>query len=221
MDDSRSRRDNFEVVESGLSPAQELVSFTVALVFDLDVALECVFAAKQVRNDRVVDNEFSRSERVDLFGVSAQIGDRFSHGGEVDDARDSGEVLHHDTGRCELNFGVGFGVCIPAPECTNLCRGDVRAVLGAKEVLQKDLQAIRETGVSLDRVESKNRVITTLDGQGGLGTERINAHSKTLLTRDNSPILIQSAVPSGQLRRARNASSTTSPTTALHTSADP
>jgi hypothetical protein len=42
VDDSGTRRDDLEVVERGLAPAQELVTLAVALVLDLDVALEGV-----------------------------------------------------------------------------------------------------------------------------------------------------------------------------------
>ncbi len=40
VDDAGSGRHDLEIVEGGLSPAQELVALTVALVLDLDVALE-------------------------------------------------------------------------------------------------------------------------------------------------------------------------------------
>ncbi len=40
--DAGAWRNDFEVVERGLAPTQELVTLTVALVLDLDVALESV-----------------------------------------------------------------------------------------------------------------------------------------------------------------------------------
>ena len=47
--DAGARRDDLELVEGGLAPAQELVALAVALVLDLDVALEGVRACRTRR----------------------------------------------------------------------------------------------------------------------------------------------------------------------------
>ena len=47
--DAGARRDDLEVVERGLAPAQELVALAVALVLDLDVALERVLRCRTGR----------------------------------------------------------------------------------------------------------------------------------------------------------------------------
>ena len=49
-----------------LAPAQELVALVVALVLELDVALERVRRAEQVGDHRVVDDQLGRRQRVDL-----------------------------------------------------------------------------------------------------------------------------------------------------------
>ena len=135
MHDSGSRRNDLEVVERGLSPAQELVALAVALVFELDVALEGVLCAEQVGDDGVVDDQLRRGERVDLRRIAAERGDRLAHCREVDDARDAGEVLHDHAGGGELDLGVGLGGRDPCAERLDLRLGDVRAVLGAQQVL--------------------------------------------------------------------------------------
>ncbi len=110
------RRDDLEVVERSLTPAQELVALAVALVLDLDVALDRVRAAEQVGDDRVVDDHLGRRERVDLVRVAAEGRDGLAHGSEVDDAGNAGEVLHdHARGR-ELDLGVGLGRRVPRAE---------------------------------------------------------------------------------------------------------
>ena len=58
--DSRSGRDDLEVVESGLSPAQELVALSVALILVLNVSLGRICAAGHINHYRVVNNHFSR-----------------------------------------------------------------------------------------------------------------------------------------------------------------
>ena len=55
-----------------------------------------------------------------LRRVAAEGGDRLAHRGEVDDAGNAGEVLHHDAGRRELDLGVGLGRGIPRSERLDL-----------------------------------------------------------------------------------------------------
>ena len=97
-------RDDLEVVEGALAPAQELVALAVALVLDLDVALEGLGRAEDVGDDGVVDDHLGGRERVDLGRVAAEVGHRLAHGGEVDDAGHAGEVLHDHAGRRELDL---------------------------------------------------------------------------------------------------------------------
>ena len=123
--DAGARRHHLEVVEGGLAPAQELVALAVALVLDLDVALEGVGGAEQVGDHRVVDDQLGRGQRVDLLGVAAEVGDGLAHGGQVDDARHAGEVLHDHAGRGELDLDAGLGVRIPVREGLDVVGGDV------------------------------------------------------------------------------------------------
>ena len=105
--DAGAGRDHLEVVEGSLAPPQELVALTVALVLDLDVALERLGRAEDVGDDRVVDDHLGRGERVDLRRVAAEVLHRLAHGGEVDDAGHAGEVLHDHARRRELDLLLG------------------------------------------------------------------------------------------------------------------
>jgi hypothetical protein len=71
--DAGAGRDDLEVVERGLAPAQELVALAVALVLELDVALEGVRRAEDVGDHRVVDDQLGRGQRVDLGRVAAEL----------------------------------------------------------------------------------------------------------------------------------------------------
>ena len=175
--DAGAGRDDLEVLEGLLAPAQELVALAVALVLDLDVALEGLGGAEDVGDDRVVDDHLGRGERVDLGGVAAEVGHRLAHGGQVDDAGHAGEVLHEHARRRELDLLVGLRVRVPAREGPDVVGGDVGAVLGAEEVLQQDLQAEGQArdvqAVAGDGVEPVDLVGLAVHVERALGAEAV------------------------------------------------
>src|SRR5690606_9162461 len=107
---------------------------------------------------------------------TAEIGHRLPHGGQVDDRRDTGEVLHHHPGRGELDLLARLGVRVPAGQCPDVVGGDVRAVLGAQQVLQQDLQAVRQLLRAVHGGELEDLVRAVADIEGGLGVEAVDAH---------------------------------------------
>ena len=145
MADAGARRHHPEVVEGALPPLQELVALDVALVLAVDVELEGARGAELVDHHRVVDDEVDRVQRVDLLRVAAERLDPVAHGGEVDDRRHAGEVLHQhprrpvgDLARVPAALGRPFG------EGADVVDGDGLAVLEAQHVLQNDLKRCRQ-----------------------------------------------------------------------------
>ena len=65
VDDSGVGGDYGQVVEAGLSPAEEGVTLFVALEFEQGVYVEGVGGAEFVDLDGVVDYQFYRLERID------------------------------------------------------------------------------------------------------------------------------------------------------------
>ena len=182
--DAGAGRNDLEVVERGLAPAEELVALAVALVLDLDVALERVLGAEEVGDDGVVDDHLGRRERVDLVGVAAEGDDGLAHGGEVDDAGNAGEVLHDDARRRELDLGVGLGGGHPRAERLDLLLGDVRAVLGAEEVLEQHLEAERQLLVAGHGVEPEDLVGRVTDVERVLRPETVHCRHDVLSFAD-------------------------------------
>ena len=198
--DAGARRDDLELVERALAPAQELVALLVALVLEVDVALEGVGAAEHVDDHRVVDDQLGGRERVDLGRVAAELGDGLAHGGEVDDAGHAGEVLHDHAGRGELDLGVRLGRRVPAGERADVVGGDVGAVLGAQEVLQQHLQAEREALGALDRGEPEDLVLGSARLDRSLRSEAVGARHWTS-PRDGRRVVV-SGVSRTRSRRA-------------------
>ncbi len=171
--DAGARRHDLEVVERALTPAQELVALTVALVLDLDVALERVGGTEQVGDHRVVDHQVGGRQRVDLVRVAAELADGLTHGGEVDDARHAGEVLHDHPRRSELDLHAGIGRRVPVRDRLDVVLGDVGAVLGAQQILGEHLEAVGKFLGTGHRVEAVDLVALVPDLQRVAGIKRV------------------------------------------------
>ncbi|CAI8343792.1 MAG: Uncharacterised protein [Cellulomonadaceae bacterium TMED98] len=104
VDNAGARWDNFEVFKRGLTPAQELVTLSVSLILELHVSGEGVVLAEKVGNDRVVNDQFRRREGIDFLGIPSELNDGLPHGGQVDNAGHSSEVLENDACGGELDF---------------------------------------------------------------------------------------------------------------------
>jgi len=69
--DAGARRDDAEVAEGGLSPAQEHIALLVPLVLELRVEQQRRVSTVFVDLHRVVDHEVDRLQRVDARRLSA------------------------------------------------------------------------------------------------------------------------------------------------------
>src|SRR5258708_1727697 len=92
--DAGARRHDAKVVERFLRPFQEFVALPVLPVFLFDVPLDCVAGAEDHYRHRVIANKIDRNERIDFFRIAAEHLHGIAHGGEIDDRRNAGEVLH-------------------------------------------------------------------------------------------------------------------------------
>src|SRR5439155_18952373 len=104
--DAHAWRDQGEVVERLLGPAQEGIALVIALYFPLDVAGVSVAETESVDLDRVVDDEVDWDQWVDLARVIARALHRRPHRGKVHDSRHSCEVLHQHARGEEGQLGI-------------------------------------------------------------------------------------------------------------------
>ena len=94
--------------------------------------------------DRVVDDQLDGLERIDLSRVAAEPDDAVAHRGEVDDRRNAGEVLEQDPGRHERDLLRRLARDVPPGERLDVVGVDEPAVLPPEQVLQQDLQRVRQ-----------------------------------------------------------------------------
>ncbi len=147
MADAGARRHDREVGEGLLAPLQEAVTLLVLLVFARHVLRERPRGAEMVDDDRMVDDEVDRNERIDLVGVAPEGGHRVAHGGEIDDRRHAGEVLHEHARRAEGDLVlVSAAVLRPGRHRLDVFLLDAASILVAQEILEHDLQRERQLG---------------------------------------------------------------------------
>ena len=182
MDDAGVRRDDAEVVERLLAPAEEAVALLVAL--ELELARSCasaVLAAELVDLHRVIDDELDGLERVDLASGRrpAASSRRASRRGR---RRAGTPVKSWRSTRLGVNaiswLGSAFASHFATASMSSAVDGD--AVLGAEEVLEEDLQRERELRrarvLLVDRVEAVDRVGVGADLQRRLAAEGVLGH---------------------------------------------
>jgi hypothetical protein len=144
MTDAGAGRNDAEIVERFLAPAQELVALAVALELDIDVLLQRVRARVHVHHHRVVDHEIDRHQRVHLLRVAAELGDAVAHRGEIDHGGNAREILHQDARGPERHFLAGAALLEPAGDRLCVLGRVARAILEAEHVLEQHLQAHRQ-----------------------------------------------------------------------------
>ena len=151
--DAGAGRHDAEVVEGRGAPAQEAVTLDVALILALDVLAEGLGGAEVVDHDRVVDDQVDGVQRVDLFRIGAEAGHGVAHGGQVDDGRNAGEVLHQHAGRTEADLVLDRALVVePGGQRLQIVGADGGAIFVTQQVLEKHLHRdgqtrhVRKTG---------------------------------------------------------------------------
>src|SRR5690625_4642302 len=89
---ARIGRYDHKIVEGLLGPAQKLVTLLISFELALGVEIKCGGGAKRVGDHRVVDDEFSRNQRVDRLGVSPESRHGGTHRDQDNDEWQSREV---------------------------------------------------------------------------------------------------------------------------------
>jgi len=110
-----------------------------------DVVFEGLRVAEVVDHHRVVDDQVDGVQRVDLGRVGAQRHHGVAHGGQVDDGRNAGEVLHQHAGRAEADFVFDAALVVePVGHGLQVGFVDGDAVFVAQQVLQQHLHRDRQ-----------------------------------------------------------------------------
>lgn len=134
---------DFEILESALTPAEKGIALHVALKFEFRVQSKRVHVSEIVHLHGMVDDQFCRKERIDALGVAAHFYERFAHGSQIHDGRYAGEILKQDTRGHERNL---FFRSARPPLCQGLnifCVHEA-PIFETKQVFEKNTQGERK-----------------------------------------------------------------------------
>ena len=118
--DPSARRHSREVLEALGAPFEEVIAFSIALIFELYVLLKCLWVTELVHHHRVVDDEVHWNLRVDLCCVTAQFADRIAHRCQVNHTGNAGKILQQNAGRAVLDLAAGYRVLLPVDYCLRI-----------------------------------------------------------------------------------------------------
>ena len=132
-------RNHPEIIEGVRSPAQEFVALSIALEFTLGVDQEGCQGSVFIYLHRVIDNQVDRNQRIDLLRITTEPGRGASQGGQVDDCRHSGEILHDDAGGLEGNLPAAGVAPAPGRQAQHILLAHLKAIALTQGGLQEDL----------------------------------------------------------------------------------
>ena len=131
-----------------------LVALGMTLVIatrGIDLSVGAVMAISGAVSLTIIDDSASPGSVSTVLvalavGIAAQLDDGVAHGGQIDDGRHSGEILHEDAGRHERDFLAGLGLGIPPGQGLNVVGLDALAVFVAEQVFEQNAERKRQLG---------------------------------------------------------------------------
>ena len=148
MNYARRGRHDPEVVKGFLAPLQELIALPVPCELALCVDSQRHTAVESVNLNRVIDDQVAGHLRVHLESrcrIARHPDDRRPHGGQVDEGRDTGEILQNDPARGERDLRFLGLRCVVLRQCLNVAVGHDPAVVAPQNRFEQNLDGIRKT----------------------------------------------------------------------------
>ena len=104
MNNAHVGRNNLEIAECGLSPAQKGIALLIALELKKCIGMKSVDAGEFIHLHGMVNHQFCGLQRIDQGRVAAHSGHGIAHGRQVNDRRHTCEILHEHARGSKRNF---------------------------------------------------------------------------------------------------------------------
>ena len=128
MHDAGGWWNDSKVVEGLRTPAEELITLLIALKFQIDVLLQRATRSERIDLHRVVDDQVTRDERIDLLGIATHANHRRSQCREIDNSRHASEVLQDDSTRHEGQLNLRRLRSVPICQCLHVIGGHHKVI---------------------------------------------------------------------------------------------
>ena len=142
MADAGAGRHRAEILQRAAAPAQELIAFQIAGIFQRHIVFKRLGVAEFIDHHAVIDDQIDRHQRVDLHRIAAELGDGIAHGGQIDNAGHAGEILHQHARRAIVDFVVRRAGGLPIDHGLHIGGGHGVAVFKAQQIFQQHLHRI-------------------------------------------------------------------------------
>ena len=146
MHDADAGRDYFESVEGLHAPFEELVTLAVALEFHVHVPRQRVARAGEIHLHGMVHHQVHRHQRLDDFGIPAQLDRRRAHGGQVHQQGNAREILQDNAGHDERDFLRARCVGLPLGQLAHAAFRDFFPVAIAQDRFQNQADGDGQLG---------------------------------------------------------------------------
>ena len=130
----------------------------------------------------MVNNEIDGNEWVDFLGIALEQLHAIAHGGQVNNGRNTGEVLHQYAGGAETHLRISFALVVePGDETQNVLLRHRASVFVAQQVFEQHLHGIGQRRYALEPVFLRLFQAVVGEGLGPnledfTGFEAVNRH---------------------------------------------
>src|SRR5438034_6405069 len=106
MYDADSRRNELESLKRLLTPLKKLITLAITLELHVQIEFQRARRTEKIDLHRVIDDQVNRHERLDDLRVTSEPLHSAAHRREIDNERNSGEVLQNNARNDEWDLLV-------------------------------------------------------------------------------------------------------------------
>lgn len=92
----------------------------------------------------MIDDQINGAERVDFHWINSKFFNGISHSGQIDDGRNTSEILQDDSGGLERDLHILVGGLLPVEDIFDVLLLDAEVVAVSDGRLKKNSDGIRE-----------------------------------------------------------------------------
>ena len=109
-----------KIIERFLSPFEKSITFTISFKLTFHIFLKSTHSSKFIYHHRMINDQIYIGNWVYFFSIFSKLYNRFTHGSEINDSWNSGEILHQNACGTVGNFMIAFFCIKPVSNRMNI-----------------------------------------------------------------------------------------------------